>query len=147
MRTSKLTCEQYGTHAKCKPLKCSRKFEGEREREECKRKVFCSSISNLFMAAMALRSFSCRNWSKACSARRNSLSIRWRVVSSARTSLSRRLASSFFTVNEYFLGIIKNCSLGYWIEAKKMHFQTREDYRIRLGLMGEKYTQEKIGFL
>ena len=56
---------------------------------------------NLFMAAIAFRSFSCKNWSKACSASRNSLSFLCSACSSARTSLSRRLASSFFTVNEY----------------------------------------------
>ena len=55
----------------------------------------------LFIAAMALRSFSWRNWSKACSASLSSLSILWSAISSSRNSVSKRFFSVRFTVREY----------------------------------------------
>ena len=51
---------------------------------------------------MALRSFSCRNWSKACSASLSSLSILWSAISSSRNSVSSRFFSVRFTVREYW---------------------------------------------
>ena len=53
------------------------------------------------MAPTAFRSFSCKNWSKACSAKRSSLSIFWRIISSFRNSSSNRFFSSCFTDKEY----------------------------------------------
>lgn len=55
-----------------------------------------------FIASTAFRSFSCKNWSNACSDNRSSLSVFWSSRSSFLNSFSNRCLSPPFTDKEYF---------------------------------------------
>ena len=95
---------------------------------------FIHLTTYLFIAAMALRSFSCRNWSKACSASLSSLSILWSAISSSRNSVSSRFFSVRFTVREYwkengfriYLKPYMYIFILHWLKFK--FFNTDSDY-------------------